>query len=309
MFSQSISPQVIHLVAGGCGGTVGAVITCPLEVVKTRLQSSRASIKFLPTHTISPDGALTHVSRRSLSVIQSLRTICAEEGGTALFRGLGPNIVGIAPSRAIYFAAYANTKNFLNTKLEPESPSVHLLSAAVGGFTSSTCTNPLWLIKTRLQLEHKRGDRYANTWRAVKTVYRTEGIQGFYRGVTASYMGISETMIHFVIYEHIKKWLREQKAYNSDILTAKDFLTFMGAAATSKSIAATIAYPHEVARTRLREEGTKYRSFFQTLSTVLKEEGFRGWYGGLVAHLTRQIPNTAIILVVYELVVYSLNKL
>jgi len=31
---------VIHLVAGGVAGTAGAVVTCPLEVVKTRLQSS-----------------------------------------------------------------------------------------------------------------------------------------------------------------------------------------------------------------------------------------------------------------------------
>ncbi|PIK46358.1 putative solute carrier family 25 member 36 [Apostichopus japonicus] len=99
MISQSISPQVIHLVAGGCGGTVGAVITCPLEVVKTRLQSSKASIKFLPTPNINVDGAVTHVSRRSLGVFQSLKTICIEEGGSALFRGLGPNLVGIAPSR------------------------------------------------------------------------------------------------------------------------------------------------------------------------------------------------------------------
>lgn len=30
----------VHLVAGGAGGTAGAVATCPLEVVKTRLQSS-----------------------------------------------------------------------------------------------------------------------------------------------------------------------------------------------------------------------------------------------------------------------------
>ena len=31
---------IVHFVAGGIGGTVGAVLTCPLEVVKTRLQSS-----------------------------------------------------------------------------------------------------------------------------------------------------------------------------------------------------------------------------------------------------------------------------
>ena len=30
----------IHFLAGGIGGTIGAVATCPLEVVKTRMQST-----------------------------------------------------------------------------------------------------------------------------------------------------------------------------------------------------------------------------------------------------------------------------
>ncbi|GFG31793.1 hypothetical protein Cfor_04230 [Coptotermes formosanus] len=40
MNSMSQRDTVIHLVAGGVAGTVGAIVTCPLEVVKTRLQSS-----------------------------------------------------------------------------------------------------------------------------------------------------------------------------------------------------------------------------------------------------------------------------
>ena len=63
----------------------------------------------------------------------------------------------------------------------------------------------------------------------------------------------------------------------------------------------------EVARTRLREEGSRYRSFFQTLWTVCMEEGYRGMYRGLVTQLIRQIPNTAIMMSTYEAVVYLLS--
>lgn len=63
-----------------------------------------------------------------------------------------------------------------------------------------------------------------------------------------------------------------------------------------------------MARTRLREEGTKYRSFFQTLSTVMAEEGYRGLYRGLWTQLVRQIPNTAIMMSTYEAVVYILTR-
>lgn len=63
----------------------------------------------------------------------------------------------------------------------------------------------------------------------------------------------------------------------------------------------------EVIRTRLREEGSKYRSFFHTLLTVSKEEGYRALYRGLTTHLVRQIPNTAIMMCTYEVVVYLLG--
>ena len=60
----------------------------------------------------------------------------------------------------------------------------------------------------------------------------------------------------------------------------------------------------EVARTRLREEGSQYRSFWQTLALVFREEGVRGLYRGLATQLVRQIPNTAIMMATYEAVVY-----
>lgn len=38
----------------------------------------------------------------------------------------------------------------------------------------------------------------------VKNIYKTSGFKGFYKGITASYFGVSETVIHFVIYEALK---------------------------------------------------------------------------------------------------------
>lgn len=64
----------------------------------------------------------------------------------------------------------------------------------------------------------------------------------------------------------------------SDSKTSRDFFEFMLAGAISKTVASCITYPHEVARTRLREEGTKYQRFWQTLHTVWREEGKYGLY-------------------------------
>ncbi|XP_041119976.1 solute carrier family 25 member 36-like [Polyodon spathula] len=303
---------LVHLFAGGCGGTVGAILTCPLEVVKTRLQSSSVTLYISEVHLSTMNGA--SVNRVSLGPLHCLKLILEKEGPRSLFRGLGPNLVGVAPSRAIYFAAYSSSKEKLNGIFEPDSTQVHMVSAGLAGFTAITATNPIWLIKTRLQLDARnRGETRMSAFECIRKVYQSDGIRGFYRGMSASYAGISETVIHFVIYESIKRKLLEAKTASAmdneeeSVKNASDFVGLMLAAATSKTCATSIAYPHEVIRTRLREEGTKYRSFFQTLSMVIKEEGYRALYRGLTTHLVRQIPNTAIMMSTYELVVYLLD--
>lgn len=180
------------------------------------------------------------------------------------------------------------------------------MSASCAGFVSATLTNPIWFVKTRLQLD---SNTKLTVTECVKRIYESQGIRGFYKGITASYFGISETVIHFVIYEALKKKLNELRDTRpSDNKTSRDFLEFMAAGATSKTIASIVAYPHEVARTRLREEGNKYHSFWQTIYTVWKEEGKAGLYRGLGTQLVRQIPNTAIMMATYEAVVYVLSN-
>ncbi|XP_060785779.1 solute carrier family 25 member 36-A isoform X2 [Neoarius graeffei] len=278
---------LVHLFAGGCGGTVGAILTCPLEVVKTRLQSSSVALYIPEVQLSSVNGA--SVARMSPP---------------------GP----LHCLKAIYFASYSTAKEKLSGILEPDSTQVHMVSAGLAGFTAITATNPIWLIKTRLQLDARnRGERRMSAFECIRRVYKADGLRGFYRGMSASYAGISETVIHFVIYESIKRKLLKSKASanmddeDESVKDASDFIGMMLAAATSKTCATSIAYPHELIRTRLREEGSRYRSFFQTLSMVVREEGYRALYRGLTTHLIRQIPNTAIMMCTYELVVYLLN--
>ncbi|CAD7079993.1 unnamed protein product [Hermetia illucens] len=333
---------VIHLVAGGVAGTVGAVVTCPLEVVKTRLQSSSAFLQ-PPRIAELPGGsnptseailrpeqrrklcttilrkrpqiiAISHCgissSAKSMSIMQCLKHIVQNEGPRALFKGLGPNLVGVAPSRAIYFCAYSQSKTTLNKlgNLPPDSPIVHIISATCAGFAASTATNPIWFVKTRLQLDYNSKNQMS-VRECIKRIYAKSGVRGFYKGITASYFGISETVIHFVIYEALKAKLIELRhKHPLDGKTSRDFLEFMLAGAISKTVASCIAYPHEVARTRLREEGNKYQTFWQTLYTVWKEEGKAGIYRGLATQLVRQIPNTAIMMATYEAVVYVLTR-
>lgn len=66
----------------------------------------------------------------------------------------------------------------------------------------------------------------------IRKIYKTSGIMGFYKGITASYVGISETVIHFVIYEALKSKIvspshqsRYLSCHLSNVTNCFDFLT------------------------------------------------------------------------------------
>lgn len=80
------------------------------------------------------------------------------------------------------------------------------MSAACAGFVSSSITNPIWFVKTRLQLDYNSKVQMT-VKQCIERVYSQGGLAAFYKGITASYFGICETVIHFVIYEFIKSKL------------------------------------------------------------------------------------------------------
>ncbi|CAO3671557.1 unnamed protein product [Rhizopus stolonifer] len=237
------------------------------------------------------------------------------EGFRAYFKGLGPNLVGVIPARSINFFTYGNGKK-IYTELNngKETAGVHLISAATAGIVTATVTNPIWVIKTRLQLQGNGSRRYKGSLDCLLHIIREEKIKGLYKGMSASYLGVAEGTIQWVIYEKLKKKWSVPKEHNENLVGGKslrDWAGHLGAAATSKFVAACVAYPHEVIRTRLRQPAengiTKYTGLGQCLRLVIKEEGMAALYGGMTAHLLRVVPNAAIMFFCYEAIVQKFS--
>jgi solute carrier family 25 protein 33/36 len=76
----------------------------------------------------------------------------------------------------------------------------------------------------------------------IKKIMREEGVRGFYKGLTASYLGVTESTIQWVLYESLKKL-----TLNADGQSAiPQWLGMMGSAGSAKLVASIITYPHEV---------------------------------------------------------------
>jgi solute carrier family 25, member 33/36 len=241
------------------GGIATAILTSPLDVLRTRLQSD-----FYHTQHVAQASKHMNLSLPRTFILHfqetfdTLIAIHRVEGWRCLFKGLGPSMTGVVPATAIKFYTYGNCKRILPDILsvEPNSSVVHLLSATSAGIVTGTATNPIWLVKTRLQLDKSRVTagklqerQYKNSLDCVRQVIQQEGVKGLYRGLTASYLGVVETALHLTVYERLKNTLTEatqtpgQPHQSNSIIQG---LALSSAAGLSKLFAVLVAYPHEV---------------------------------------------------------------
>ncbi|CAG8566853.1 9754_t:CDS:2 [Acaulospora morrowiae] len=312
--ATNASKAWLHFVAGGVGGMAGAIVTSPLDVVRTRLQSSIYGSK---TQSIQPFvRSYIPILGHFIDTGKLLTYMYRTEGWRALFKGLGPNLIGVIPARAINFFTYGNGKRILiNWNGGQETAYVHLTAAVIAGLVTSTATNPIWLVKTRMQLQTSSVSsalpiKYKNSFDCLKKVVKEEGITGLYKGLSASYLGITEGTIQWVAYEYLKSKLSERRERRRSMSDEAEkpywhMIDNFFAAGSSKFFAACISYPHEVVRTRLRQlpsEGAKYKGLVHCVKTIFKEEGFSAFYGGMTAHVMRVVPNAAIMFFCYELI-------
>ena len=168
-----------------------------------------------------------------------------------MFKGLGPTLVGVVPARSINFFTYGNGKQIIAEKFNngQEASWVHLCAAACAGIATGTATNPIWVVKTRLQLtKEDRNSRapkrsfFSGSVDMVKKIMREEGPRGFYKGLSASYLGVTEGTIQWVLYERLKKMAKKLEGRGA----AMEWLGVLGSAGTAKCVASLITYPHEV---------------------------------------------------------------
>ena len=82
----------------------------------------------------------------------------------------------------------------------------HVAAALQASAVTVMFTNPLWLVKTRLQLQlsHSHG-HYTGMMHALRTIVATDGVAGLYRGLVPALALTSHGAVQFAAYEEMKQ--------------------------------------------------------------------------------------------------------
>jgi solute carrier family 25 (mitochondrial folate transporter), member 32 len=216
-----------------------------------------------PSHTPLPkttqtttvqDGVVRTALPAYTGTWHALRTMVATEGWAALYAGLAPALLGAGLSWGAYFTAYQAAKARLAASSgsgegggeSSSSAALHLLAAAQAGAFVCVLTNPVWVVKTRLQLQRGGGVRGGGGLGARGVLPRAGGL-GKAAGAGAAGAAAAS---------------RLAGAASSS-----------GAAGAAGASGAASALP------------PRYTGVAGTVAAILREEGVRGLYRGLAPSL------------------------
>lgn len=291
--------------AGATAGFATVAAFHPLDVVRTRFQvSGGRGLSDLPPYR---------------NTGHAVYTIARSEGLRGLYAGFYPAVLGSTASWGLYFFFYNRAKQRYSQGKDVQlRPFDHLVSAAEAGALVCLFTNPIWLVKTRMQLQTPgHASPYSGFSDALRTILKEEGWLALYRGIGPGLMLVTHGAIQFTAYEELRKAMifAKSKQTSADNRCSEDLLNSVDYAALgagSKLSAILLTYPYQVIRARLQQrpgsDGTpKYSDSWHVVKETARYEGVRGFYRGITSNLLKNLPAASLTFVVYENVIKLLR--
>ncbi|KAG7394545.1 hypothetical protein PHYBOEH_005037 [Phytophthora boehmeriae] len=308
LLSEDQWRSVVHTVAGLGAGAVSTVLLYPLDLVKVRYQVHERS---------------AHAYR---SLGHAFRSIVAEEGVRALFRGMSPALYGATLSWGIYMLVYQSAKERYARMADEgwiQGSWQHFFSGIEAGCICVPLTNPIWLIKIRMQVQtNKRMQAsvsgkdaakklvenvpYRSISDAFRRIVAEEGVSALYKGMIPALFLTTNGAIKFVAYEQLKS------IYQAHWSDEMDMIPTLAMGAVAQSIASTATYPYQLIKARLQQGGPsalKYSGTWDCTKKIIRNEGYHGLFKGLSANILKVMPTGAIVFAAYEQIQSAMNTL
>ncbi|XP_003490585.1 solute carrier family 25 member 44 [Bombus impatiens] len=214
----NIDSRVKAIIAGAAASLVGQTIVVPFDVLSQHLMVLGINYnkhgRYIDQMGINPLGLILEPGKSRTQISTDIiRLIYRRDGYRGFYRGYVASLCAYVPNSALWWGLYTSYQDEL-IKLFPEWVShlfIQALAGTLGGFTTTIITNPLDIVRARLQVQ--RLDSMFNTF---KVLWMEERLQMFTKGLSARLVQSACFSFSIILgYETIKRFsiIEEYKGY------------------------------------------------------------------------------------------------
>ena len=285
------SNVIKNFFAGAMGGMCTVVAGHPLDLIKLRLQTQPNSP---PIYN---------------GTFHCLLKIVKHEGLRGLYKGMLAPLVAAAPLSALLFFGYGVGRNFFSTNPNGTLSYFQTFNAGLfAGFLTTTINVPIERVKCLLQIQaNERDKKYSGPVDCLKQLYRTGGVRSLYKGALATSLRFGPpTGVFFVTYELLLDAMTAP-GHKRDLFNPLKISLAGGVAGISYWLVGIVPDTLK-SRQQTCPEGI-YPSLISVYRDLVRKEGHRALFKGLIPVLIRSFPSNAVCLVGFELTLHLLNIL
>ena len=172
--------------AAAAATVVADAFMTPLDVVKQRLQLANSPYN---------------------GVMDCISTTLRKEGVKAFFKSYNTTVIMNVPFVSIHFASYESCKKMLRKSPEDEGLVTQVTAGGIAGGAAALFTNPLDVVKTRLQTDSRAKYTTTSSWQVLRNIVREEGSGALMHGIRPRVLfHIPAAAISWMTYESCKKF-------------------------------------------------------------------------------------------------------
>jgi len=289
--AKSKAEQLLSdLAIGGGLGAISKTVMAPVERVKLLMQ----------TQDSNPEVLSGKVARYT-SIGDCFKRVTAEQGVAAFWRGNLVNCLRYAPQQGSALAFNdALIKVFPAYNIKTDfwaATAVNLTSGGLAGAIANTICYPFDFARTRLASDIGKTKQFNGIMHCISSTVRSQGLTGLYTGWSVTVAG---SFVYRAGQLGLFKTIQDMNPYKNDKGTLGAISSFVAVTA-ARSVIMPFNYPFDTVRRRMMLESEKpvekrqYKGSVDCFNQVMKKEGFKGMYKGMVPELFRGVGGSLVI--------------
>ena len=288
---SKIAQLTSDILIGGSVGAIAKTAMAPVERIKLLLQ----------TMDSNPDVISGKVAPYK-GIGDCFTRVRAEQGMAAFWRGNLVNCLRYAPQQgsALAFNDYINDNLFPKYGKEDfwKGFAAKLTSGGLAGGIANTLCYPFDFARTRLASDVKKGKgQFNGIMDCIVSTVKAQGITGLYTGWSVTVAG---AFVYRAGQLGCFKQIQDMNPYKNDKGALGGISAFV-AVTVARTVVMPFNYPFDTIRRRMMLQSEKplaerlYKGSVHCFTSILKKEGLKGMYKGLVPELFRGVGGSMVI--------------